>query len=72
MIQGTSEQSHFGRTLDDVIIGNQITIVRDENTVPVRPFVNTLDPFMDFIDVDTAPCGLARQTRVTPPRRIVL
>ncbi len=25
-----SEQTHFGRTLDDVIIGNQITIVRDE------------------------------------------
>ena len=24
------EQTHFGRTLDDVIIGNQITIVRDE------------------------------------------
>ena len=24
------EQTHFGRTLDNVIIGNQITIVRDE------------------------------------------
>ena len=24
------EQTHFSRTLDDVIIGNQITIVRDE------------------------------------------
>jgi hypothetical protein len=24
------EQTHFGRTLDDVIIENQITIVRDE------------------------------------------
>ena len=30
------EQTHFGRTLDDVIIGNQITILRDETTVPVR------------------------------------
>jgi hypothetical protein len=27
-----------------VIIGNQISIVRDENTVPVRPFTNTCDP----------------------------
>jgi hypothetical protein len=32
------EQTHFGRTLDDVIIGNQITIVCDEKPVPVAGF----------------------------------
>jgi hypothetical protein len=31
------EQTHFGRTLDDVIIGNQITIVRDETPVGGQP-----------------------------------
>ena len=29
------EQTHFGRTLDDVIIGNQITILRDEHRAGV-------------------------------------
>jgi len=36
---GAREQTHLGRSLADVIIGNQITIVRDENTVPVVGFI---------------------------------
>ena len=30
------EQTNLRRILDHMMIGNQITIVRDENTVPVR------------------------------------
>jgi len=37
------DQTNFRCILDHMIIGNQTTVVRDENTVPVWPFINTWD-----------------------------
>jgi len=48
------EQTHFGRTLDDVIIGNQITIVRDETPCRCGLFIAATEQ----CDKSVADCSL--------------